>query len=118
MLCVSLFGYLYISRNQTTANSETIGSKVGSILSDIADLRTDVSVVVKVLRSWGSPEARRLGYPWEASASLAENVLLLDANGRSVLLPMLFLSSPVVSYFKALIFRFRYSNEMSMIDSL
>jgi len=76
-----------------------IGSQVGSILSDIANLRTDVSNVVKALQSWDSPRMKSLGYPWEASASLLENVLLLDANGRNVLLPMLFLSSPMVGHF-------------------
>jgi hypothetical protein len=89
-----------VSRNQTAANAEMINSQVGSILSDVADLRTDVSIVVKALQSWDSPGTKSLGYPWEASASLSENVLLLDANGRNVLLPMLFLSSPMVSYFQ------------------
>jgi hypothetical protein len=78
-------------------------SKIGSILSDVADLRTDVSTVVKALQPWASPKARSLGYPWEASADFSENVLLLDANGRSVLLPMLFLTSPMVSHYRALI---------------
>jgi hypothetical protein len=81
-------------------------SKVGSILSDVANLQTDVSIVVEALQPWASPKARSLGYPWEASASLRENVLLLDANGRSVLLPMLFLSSPVVSSSRSLILLF------------
>ncbi len=82
-----------------------MGSKIGSILSDVTDLRTDVSVVVKALQSWGFPKAGNLGYTWEASASLSENVLLLDANGRRVLLPMLFLSSPLVISSEALTFR-------------
>jgi hypothetical protein len=93
-------GCLWLSRNQAAANAGTMGSQVGSILTDVANLRTDVSIVVKALQSWDSLRTKSLGYPWEASASLSENVLLLDANGRSVLLPMLLLSSPMVCHFK------------------
>jgi hypothetical protein len=101
MILPCLVPILMSPRNQTAANAEIMGSLVGSILSDVANLRTEMSVVVKALQSWNSPY-KGLGYPWEASASLSENVLLLDANGRSVLLPMLFLSSPTVSHLKVL----------------
>jgi hypothetical protein len=79
---------------------------MGVIISNVADLRTDVSIVVKALQHWTSPTERSLGYPWEASASLSENVLLLDANGRSMLLPMLFMTSPMVSHSRLLSFMF------------
>jgi hypothetical protein len=74
-------------------------SQFQRLFSSVVDMRTDISAMSKSIQASTSRLPRSLGYPWEACSSLAENVLLLDANGRSLLLPMLFLSSPRVSLF-------------------
>jgi hypothetical protein len=74
----------------------------GDILSSIIDLRTELATLSKSFQPGTARVPLGLGYPWEASAALADNVLLLDAIGRKVLLPMMLLSSPEVSNFQYL----------------
>ena len=80
-------------------HTKAVDSQFQRLFSSVVDMRTDISAISKSSQTSTSRFPRSLGYPWEASSSLAENVLLLDANGRSLLLPMLFLSSPKVSLF-------------------
>ena len=60
-------------------------------------MRSDISALSHFMHEANSRFPQSLGYPWEASSALSENVLLFDANGRSLLLPILFLSSPEAS---------------------
>ena len=77
------------------ATAESMESKMGIVLSSFSNVQADVSMIVQALQA---SRISSIGYPWEASSSPADNVQLLDANGRTLLLPMLFLSTPWVSF--------------------
>lgn len=67
-----------------------------AILSELTDLRSDLTAISNSLRARPSlPQC--LGFPWESSSAAKDNVLLLDAINRSILLPMMLLSTPQVS---------------------
>jgi hypothetical protein len=93
-------------------HTEVVDSQFQRLFSSVVDMRTDISAMSKSMQTSSSQLPRSLGFPWEASSSLAENVLLFDANGRSLLLPMLFLSTPHVSPFnicESALFFFNFS---------
>ena len=79
--------------------TNTIGltSNFERILSTIANVQADTSLISTTLQTWRRPSISNLGYPWEDTSSFAQSVLLLDAIGRDISLPLMFVSSPNVS---------------------
>lgn len=96
-----------VSRNQMalhTEATEATAYELRRVFTSVVDtntsvigINTKISSILDFLHTSQSRLPSSLGYPWEASSSLAENVLLCDAKGEWILLPMLFFSSPKVS---------------------
>ncbi|KAL5316036.1 hypothetical protein ACEPPN_016910 [Leptodophora sp. 'Broadleaf-Isolate-01'] len=72
--------------------SAAIQKASSTTLSNILDIRGDVTTILSVIRPQRCIPAG-LGYSWEATPALSDNVLLLDAIGRSVRLPIMLLGS-------------------------
>ncbi|KAK0109431.1 hypothetical protein ONS95_002125 [Cadophora gregata] len=71
----------------TTANNSV------EVLSSIADLRIEVNKISKSIVRQHSQIPRNLGYSWEANFTPADTIILLDAIGRVVILPLVLLGS-------------------------
>lgn len=82
-------------QSQMGTNAAKVSSDIGRILSNIADVHTEVSTISTALQTWQRPVAS-LGYSWEDNSSLAQSVVLFDAIGRNLNLPLMFFSSPKV----------------------
>ncbi|KAK0105720.1 hypothetical protein ONS95_004242 [Cadophora gregata] len=76
----------------TQVHSQSILQTSSDILSKVIDLRAEVTSMSRVVQSLASIPSG-IGNPWESSSALSDTVLLLDAIGRSVLLPMMLLGS-------------------------
>jgi hypothetical protein len=72
-----------IFRDQMASHTEAMESQFQRLFSSVLDMKTDISAMSNSLQSSQCRFPRSLGYPWEASSGLAENVLLLYANERS-----------------------------------
>jgi hypothetical protein len=72
-----------IFRDQMASHTEAMESQFQRLFSSVLDMKTDISAISNSLQSSQCRFPRSLGYPWEASSGLAENVLLLYANERS-----------------------------------
>ncbi|KAH7310287.1 hypothetical protein BKA65DRAFT_601200 [Rhexocercosporidium sp. MPI-PUGE-AT-0058] len=86
---VALEMYCKMLSNLQSAGIQKISS---ATLSNVLDIRANVTTILSVIRPRKCIPAG-LGYSWEAKSSLSDTVLLLDAIGRSVLLPMMLLIS-------------------------
>lgn len=67
-----------------------------TMLMNVTELKEHVINLSSVVQESSRPIPAGLGYAWGTSPTLTENVLLLDATGRSLLLPMPFMASPIV----------------------
>jgi len=67
------------------------------MLASVSELRDNVNKLSNSIQGGGQSIPPGLGYSWGTSPTIAENVLLLDATGRSLLLPMPFMTSPMAS---------------------
>jgi hypothetical protein len=72
-------------------------STMGKMLASVSELKENVNTLSNDIQGCGQSIPAGLGYAWGTSPTIAENVLLLDATGRSLLLPMPFMTSPMVS---------------------
>ncbi|KAH7305140.1 ankyrin repeat-containing domain protein [Rhexocercosporidium sp. MPI-PUGE-AT-0058] len=63
------------------------------ILTNILEIRLELTNISGAVRQKYSSIPRNLGYPWEANDSKADTVILLDAIGRNVTLPLTLLGS-------------------------
>jgi hypothetical protein len=75
-----------------------MSSKMLAILASVSELKENVNKLSNGIQGGGQSIPAGLGYAWGTSPTVAENVLLLDATGRSLLLPMPFMTSPMVSH--------------------
>jgi hypothetical protein len=66
-------------------------------MASVSELKENVNTPSKGIQGSSRSIPLGLGYAWGTSPTLMENVLLLDATGRSLLLPMPFMTSPMVS---------------------
>jgi spore coat protein CotF len=82
------------------ANAMGLTSNVERILSTIANVQADTTLISTTLQAWQRPVMSNLGYTWEDTSSLGQSVLLLDAIGRNISLPLMFVSSPNVRAIK------------------
>jgi hypothetical protein len=64
---------------------------------DMTNWKEEISAISKAIQNPRFPVPSALSYPWTTSPTLAENVLLLDAIERRVLMPMMLMSSLMVS---------------------
>ena len=71
-------------------------SAMGTMIANVSELKENVNTLSKTIRGGSQSIPPGLGYAWGTSPTLMENVLLLDATGRSLLLPMPFMVSPMV----------------------
>jgi hypothetical protein len=79
-----------------TANTKIVSStesKVDSILSNMTDLRAEVTTIF----AGSSRRLTGVGNIWEGASAQLDIVILHDAVGRTVPLPMMLLSSRTVS---------------------
>jgi hypothetical protein len=67
------------------------------MMASVSELKENVNTLSKGIQGSSQSIPAGLGYAWGTSPTLTENVLLLDATGRSLLLPMPFMTSPMVS---------------------
>jgi hypothetical protein len=74
-----------------------MSSTMGAMLASVSELKENVNKLSYGIQGGGQSIAAGLGYAWGTSPTITENVLLLDATGRSLLLPMPFMTSPMVS---------------------
>jgi hypothetical protein len=66
------------------------------MLLSVTELKERVTKLSSVVQESSQPIPAGLGYAWGTSPTLTENVLLLDATGRRLLLPTLFMTSLMV----------------------
>ena len=76
--------------------AESILQTASTILSNVLDLRAQVASITDIIQPLHSIPAT-LGYPWEVRSALSDTVTLLDAIGRTVLLPWMLMGSIEVS---------------------
>ncbi|KAL2068468.1 hypothetical protein VTL71DRAFT_16566 [Oculimacula yallundae] len=74
-------------------HSESIMQTSATILSNVVDIRASITSISQAIQPLKSIPPT-LGYAWESSSSLSDHVTLLDAIGRSVILPLILISSP------------------------
>lgn len=86
---------LYLTANTKIVSSTR--SKVDSILSNITDLRAEVMTIFAGVQIGKSQYVRGVGNLWEGASSHLDIVILHDAIGRTVPLPLMLLSSRTVS---------------------
>jgi hypothetical protein len=72
-------------------------SAMGIMMASVSELKENVNTLSRGIQGSSQSIPAGLGYAWGTSPTLTENVLLLDATGRSLLLPMPFMTSPMVS---------------------
>jgi hypothetical protein len=86
---------LYLTANMKMVTSTE--SKVDSILSNMTDLRAEVTTMFSGIQISNSRGLRGVGNIWEGTSSQLDIVILNDAIGRTVPLPIMLLSSRTVS---------------------
>jgi hypothetical protein len=94
MYAAALF-QLYLTANTKMVSSTE--SKVDSILSNMTDLRAEVTTIFSSVQIGNSQRLRGVGNLWEGASAQLNIVILHDAIGRTVPLPMMLLSSRTVS---------------------
>lgn len=85
---------LYVMVNTKMVTSTE--SKVDSILSNMTDLRAEVTTMFSGVQISNSRHLRGVGNIWEGASSQLDIVILNDAIGRTVPLPIMLLSSRTV----------------------
>jgi hypothetical protein len=83
-----------------TANTKMVSStelKADSILSNMTELRAEVTTIFSGLQIGNSRRLRGVGNVWEGASAQFDIVILHDAIGRTVPLPMMLVSSRAVS---------------------
>lgn len=78
-------------------HGKDLTTAMGEVVSNVAEISKSMSSQSLSAHSGNLPLPKTLGYAWGTSPTLSQNVLLLDVTGRSLLLPMLFMTSPLVS---------------------
>jgi hypothetical protein len=86
---------LYLTANTKIVSSTE--SKVDSILSNMTDLRAEVTTIFAGIQICSSRRLTGVGNMWEGASAQLDIVILHDAIGRTVPLPMMLLSSRTVS---------------------
>jgi hypothetical protein len=86
---------LYLTANTKMATSTE--SKVDRIISNMTDLRAEVTTIFADVQIGNSRRLRGIGNVWEGASAQLDIVILHDAIGRTVPLPIMLLSSPTVS---------------------
>lgn len=74
-----------------------MSSTMGAMLTSVSELKENENKLSYGIQGGAQSIAAGFGYAWGTSPTITENVLLLDATGRSLLLPMPFMTSPMVS---------------------
>lgn len=87
--------HLYLMANTTIVSSTE--SKVDSILSNMTDLRAEVMTIFASVQTDKSRRLTGVGNFWEGASTQLDIVILHDAIGRTVPLPMMLLTSRKVS---------------------
>ncbi|KAG4422088.1 hypothetical protein IFR04_004829 [Cadophora malorum] len=72
--------------------TESLLQTASTILSNVLDLRAEVTSITDSLQPLHSIPSS-LGYPWEVRSAIADTVTLLDAVGRTILLPWILMGS-------------------------
>jgi hypothetical protein len=93
-ICASALCHLHLTFNTTTLSSTK--AKVDTILSNFTDILPKVTAVFTHIQN-GNRLISGLGNPWEGGAAQLDIVILQDAIGRDVPLPIMLLNSPAVS---------------------
>jgi len=86
---------LYLAANTKIVTSTE--SKVDSILANVTDLRAEVTTIFAGVQISNSRRLRGVGNIWEGASGQLDIVILNDAIGRTVPLPIMLLSSRTVS---------------------
>jgi hypothetical protein len=86
---------LYLAANTKIVTSTE--SKVDSILANVTDLRAEVTTIFAGVQISNSRRLRGVGNIWEGASGQLDIVILNDAIGRIVPLPIMLLSSRTVS---------------------
>jgi hypothetical protein len=94
-MCAAALCQLYLTANTKIVTSTE--SKVDSILSNMTDLRAEVTTMFSGVQISNSRHRRGVGNIWEGASSQLDIVILNDAIGRTVPLPIMLLSSRTVS---------------------
>jgi hypothetical protein len=94
-ICASALCHIYLTSN--TAALSSTEAKVDVILSNVTDLLPKVTTIFTHIQN-GDRLVPGLGNPWEGGAAQLDIVILHDAIGRDVPLPIMLLNSPAVSF--------------------
>lgn len=94
-VCAAALCQLYLTANTKIVSSTE--SKVDSILSNMTDLRAEVTTIFAGIQIGNSHRLTGIGNMWEGASTQLDIVILHDAIGRTVPLPIMLLSSRKVS---------------------
>lgn len=86
--------HLYLTANTKVASSTD--SKVDAILSNMTELRAEVTTIFASVQAGNSRSLSGVGNPWEGASSQLDIVILHDAINRIIPLPLMLLGSRMV----------------------
>ena len=94
-LCAAALCQFYLTANTRIASSTK--SKVDAILSNVTDLRNEIITIFAGVQTGNSRTMSGIGNLWEGTSAQLDIVIFHDAINRTIPLPLLLLSSRMVS---------------------